>query len=115
MPSAARTTGPCGEFLYFAHTLDNELECAVNHSRRGGGSPVLKKGERGWPDRRCQHVKNMRVKADCPQQHTERGLVDSKGHSAHVTVAMMPSEPKPARIALRSFPPASAPRSDHSL
>eukprot|EP00965_Chrysotila_dentata_P130535 4315787-Pleurochrysis_carterae.AAC.1 len=40
--------------------------------------------------------------------------VDSQTRAIAHTAAMMPSEPKPVRIALRNFPPASAPRSTSS-
>eukprot|EP00965_Chrysotila_dentata_P104237 3442368-Pleurochrysis_carterae.AAC.1 len=53
----------------------------------------------------------------CASQPTARSSIqseDSQTRSVARTTAMLLSKPKPVRIALRSFPPASAPRSAFS-
>eukprot|EP00965_Chrysotila_dentata_P001270 41198-Pleurochrysis_carterae.AAC.1 len=55
-----------------------------------------------------------RICASEPMARSSIQRADSQTRAIARTAARMPSEPKPARIALRSFPPASAPRSASS-
>eukprot|EP00965_Chrysotila_dentata_P092033 3038407-Pleurochrysis_carterae.AAC.2 len=58
----------------------NELKRSVDHSRRRGSS-LLEAGESRRPYL-WQHVEDVRVGADCAQQHPEGRLAD-EGHRAH--------------------------------
>eukprot|EP00965_Chrysotila_dentata_P193270 6175660-Pleurochrysis_carterae.AAC.1 len=104
------SASPGGQLL-LALALDDEIEAAVDPGRTRRFDGCIEESKRGRPHRR-QHIGDVRAGAD--MAHSSIQSEDSQTRFIASTAAMMSSEPKPVRITLRSFLPASAPRSASS-